>query len=134
DFEAAARELGAARDDGDDRDEVRQALGEALGGEWERRMREVDAIHDDRQRQEIEQQLERELLRPATQLLGAGHPSSALALAGLALWKGDDAEALRLAKEAAAGAPWLYEADLVAARVHERQARSELHNGRLAEA
>jgi eukaryotic-like serine/threonine-protein kinase len=118
--------------------EVSYALGQVLGAQYQRELRQLDAVSDKKKKEEKRKELEQSLRDPALRHLrearGLDLDSPEYAEALIAFHELRDADALAKAKAAYEALPWLYEARVLEAQVHTRQAEAEVNGGRYAEA
>ncbi len=136
--EQASERLARAQTGGIDTPELHYALGLALGRRYERELAEVRRGGDPRWVERKTKEIEEQYLRPA---LASMERSRAVRLEApsyldglVAFYRKDYGEALRLAAQAHAEAPWLYEAKKLQADVHlargiEEKDRGELEAG-----
>lgn len=119
DYDGALDKLQRAWDSGYTQPEVAYALGLALGGLYRRELDRVEAMRNKEAREAARARIESRYRNPAVDYLrrsrGAEQASPEYAEGLIALYERDYTTAVKKAREAFTGKPWLYEAELLEA-------------------
>ncbi len=131
DLVAARRHLEAARAAGNRSPELSLTLGLTLADLYEGRLQEIESLPDADDRDRLRAQADRDLRKPARDLLAASRGANfivpELLEARIALFDNDLEGALESSRQARARLPWLYESYFLDAQIWRRRMAAARH-------